>query len=152
MICIFCLHQYLIIKYLYLLFIPIFNHKIFKTFSWILSLMFLFIDTVNERIKNLEWEKNVRTSRWWKWVPYFNQVSRKNYFTAVLFLVSVLFRFAVVVIVVVIAACLLSVGGCIYSYYFCLIFCTFLLCFIILVIYSLFSFHFLFHSSKLQTC
>lgn len=110
MICIFCLHQYLIIKYLYLLFIPIFNHKIFKTFSWILSLMFLFIDTVNERIKNLEWEKNVRTSRWWKWVPYFNQVSRKNYFTAVLFLVSVLFRFAVVVIVVVIAACLLSVG------------------------------------------
>ena len=110
MICIFCLYQYLIIKYLYLLFIPIFNHKIFKTFSWILSLMFLFIDTVNERIKNLEWEKNVRTSRWWKWVPYFNQVSRKNYFTAVLFLVSVLFRFAVVVIVVVIAACLLSVG------------------------------------------
>lgn len=110
MICIFCLYQYLIIKYLYLLFIPIFNHEIFKTFSWILSLMFLFIDTVNERIKNLEWEKNVRTSRWWKWVPYFNQVSRKNYFTAVLFLVSVLFRFAVVVIVVVIAACLLSVG------------------------------------------
>ena len=110
MICIFCLYQYLIIKYLYLLFIPIFNHKIFKTFSWILSLMFLFIDTVNERIKNLEWEKNVRTSRWWKWVPYFNQVSRKNYFPAVLFLVSVLFRFAVVVIVVVIAACLLSVG------------------------------------------
>lgn len=110
MICIFCLYQYLIIKYLYLLFVPIFNHEIFKTFSWILSLMFLFIDTVNERIKNLEWEKNVRTSRWWKWVPYFNQVSRKNYFTAVLFLVSVLFRFAVVVIVVVIAACLLSVG------------------------------------------
>lgn len=110
MICIFCLYQYLIIKYLYLLFIPIFNHEIFKTFSWILSLMFLFRDTINERIKNLEWEKNVRTSRWWKWVPYFNQVSRKNYFTAVLFLVSVLFRFAVVVIVVVIAACLLSVG------------------------------------------
>ena len=110
MICIFCLYQYLIIKYLYLLFIPIFNHEIFKTFSWILSLMFLFIDTVNERIKNLEWEKNVRTSRWWKWVPYFNQVSRKNYFPAVLFLVSVLLRFAVVVIVVVIAACLLRVG------------------------------------------